>query len=231
MISYETFCLNCRDVEERIRQTCVHFGRSYAEVALLPVTKTHPKEAVEYAKRYGFKAVGENRIQEAEDKQMACKDIAIEWEIIGHLQSNKAKRAAESFHRIQSVDTDKLAGKLARGAEEVGRVLPILLQVNAGNDPAKFGTDADAVAALLESVLKMPSLRVDGLMTIAPLDEDMEVARRCFMRLREVRDQLAHSFAVPLKELSMGMSGDLEPAIEAGSTMIRVGTALFGLRS
>lgn len=230
MLEYSEFINNCEAVESRVAAACDRYGRDRESVRILPVTKNHPATAVQYAVRYGFESVGENRVQEALDKHAQCLQLPVQWEIIGHLQSNKARRAAETFDRVQSVDTEKLARRLNDAAEADGRVLAILLQVNAGNDPAKYGVDCDAVAPLLETVLGFTNLRVDGLMTIAPLDEDEDVAKRCFMRLRESRDFLAERFGVPLSELSMGMSGDLEPAIEAGSTMIRVGTALFGER-
>lgn len=230
MIDFACFQKNCGILESRIAAACQQYGRTRESVCLLPVTKTHPRMAVEYAARAGFTAVGENRVQEALDKINACQDLPMRWEIIGHLQSNKAKIAATHLHRIQSVDTEKLLRKLAHAAVEHERCLPILLQVNAGDDPAKFGVDCQGVDALLECALSHKSLEVQGLMTIAPLDDNTEVARRCFHRLRETRDRLEAAFAHPLRELSMGMSDDLEYAIEAGSTLIRVGSALFGAR-
>lgn len=208
-------------------------GRDPGEVQLLAVTKTHPAAAAEYAARYGLKAVGENRVQEGVEKRAQCA-ASIRWELIGHLQSNKAKLAAQHFDRVQSVDSVKLINHLDRGAAEAGKVLPILLQINAGRDPAKFGAEIEEAPALLEAALAKPNLRVDGLMTIAPLtavpEEMRAAAQRTFAALRELRDELATRFGVPLKELSMGMSGDMVDAIAAGSTCVRVGTALFGTR-
>ena len=229
MIPYEEFASRVAAVRARIESACRAAGRDPASVALLPVTKTHPAEAAAYAARAGFPAVGENRVQEAAEKRPLA-PATLRWELIGHLQSNKAKLAVATFDRIQSVDSPDLARRLARLAGETGKTLPVLLQANAGADPAKFGADLDGLTALLDAALALPGLRVDGLMTIAPLDESPEVARRCFDNLRTWRDALAASRAVPLPELSMGMSGDLEHAIAAGSTMIRVGTALFGAR-
>ena len=204
-----------------------------AEVELLAVTKTHPPAAAEYAARYGLRAVGENRVQEAVEKRPQV-TAAIAWELIGHLQSNKARLAAQHFDRIQSVDSEKLLNHLDRAAAESGKTLPILLQINAGNDPAKFGADLADAPSLVETALAKTHLRVDGLMTIAPLGttpaETADHARRTFANLRTLRDDLAGRFHVPLRELSMGMTGDLEIAIAAGSTMVRVGTALFGAR-
>jgi pyridoxal phosphate enzyme (YggS family) len=154
--------------------------------------------------------------------------------LIGHLQSNKARLAAGTFDRIQSVDSEKLLTHLDRAAAEAGKVLPVLLQINAGNDPAKFGADLADAPRLLEYALGRPALRVDGLMTIAPLGaspaETAAHAQRTFSALRELRDVLAGRFSTPLRELSMGMTGDLELAVAAGSTLVRVGTALFGSR-
>lgn len=200
-----------------------------SSVRLLPVTKNHLVEAARSAWLAGIKAVGENRVQEALGK-MDEVDASLEWELIGPLQSNKAKKAAERFAVVQTVDRAKIAEALDRGACEAGRTLRVLLQVNAGRDPAKSGAELEEVDALLEAAMGCPNLRVEGLMTIAPLSDDPSVARRCFAQLRDCRDRLSRDFGVPLTELSMGMSGDLKEAILEGSTVVRVGTALFGSR-
>jgi pyridoxal phosphate enzyme (YggS family) len=175
-------------------------------------------------------AVGENRVQEAVEKRAAMAASALRWELIGHLQSNKAKLAVLHFERIQSVDSEKLLTALDRAAANLGKKLPVLLQINAGNDPAKFGAEPADAPRLLEHALTLPHLQVDGLMTIAPLSSDPAVARRTFANLRRIRDDLATRFGVPLRELSMGMSGDLDHAIAEGSTLVRVGSALYGPR-
>jgi len=228
-IDYETFRMRADTLLARIAERCRAAGRNPQEVTLLPVTKTHPAAAAEYAARYGLAAVGENRVQETVDKQ-AQTTAPVRWELIGHLQSNKAKLAATHFGRIQSVDSEKLLNVLDRAAGELGRKLPVLLQVNAGNDPAKFGAEPADAPRLLELALTKPHLQVDGLMTIAPLSDDPAVARRTFANLRAIRDQLAARAGAPLRELSMGMSGDLEAAIAEGSTLVRVGAALYGPR-
>ncbi len=232
-LSFEEFHARAEAVRLQIAAACAQAGRSLGEVQLLAVTKTHPVAAAEYAARYGLKAVGENRVHEGVEKRAQCA-ASIRWELIGHLQSNKAKLAAQHFDRVQSVDSVKLINHLDRGAAEAGKVLPILLQINAGRDPAKFGAEIEEAPALLEAALAKPNLRVDGLMTIAPLtavpEEMRAAAQRTFAALRELRDELATRFGVPLKELSMGMSGDMTDAIAAGSTCVRVGTALFGTR-
>jgi pyridoxal phosphate enzyme (YggS family) len=228
-IDYETFRGKADAVREKIAAACRQAGRNTSEVQLLAVTKTHPPAAVEYAARYGFAAVGENRVQEAVGKRAQC-TAAIRWELIGHLQSNKAALAAAHFDRIQSVDSLKLLTLLDRAAGEQGRRLPVLLQINAGQDPDKFGAEPGAAPRLLDAALALPHLQVDGLMTIAPLSEDPAVAQRTFAALRRLRDELTARTGAPLRELSMGMTGDLAIAVAEGSTLVRVGTALFGAR-
>jgi len=229
MINFNEFKANADQVISRISDACNAAGRPASQVELLAVTKTHPAEAAEFVARLGLKAVGENRVQEAIDKKALTK-APLRWELIGHLQSNKAKLVAEHFDRVQSVDSTKLLTLLDRAAAERGRTLAVLLQINAGRDPAKFGAEIEDAPRLLETALTCKSLRIDGLMTIAPLSDDPAVAQRTFAKLRELRDQFAVQFGVPLRELSMGMSGDLAAAIAAGSTQVRVGTALFGAR-
>ncbi len=229
MISIDEFRSNLAAVRERIASACAAAGRPVDAVGLLPVTKNHPAEAARHVAAFGLPAVGENRVQEAMAKREAC-GVPLRWELIGHLQSNKAKDAVATFDRIQSVDSLKLLRRLDRCAGEAGKALPILLQCNSGGDPAKYGFGVVEMEGALEAALSLEHLRVEGLMTVAPLDEDPAVARRAFERLRELRDGLADRFGVALAELSMGMTGDLESAIEAGSTQIRVGTALFGSR-
>jgi pyridoxal phosphate enzyme (YggS family) len=230
MISFEAFEDNLRQVKSRIEAACLRAGRAVESVQLLPVTKNHPVDAVLYAARAGLMGVGENRVQEAGEKH-ALDPAAVRWELIGHLQSNKAKDAVAIFDRVQSVDSLKLLNRLNRYAGEAGKTLPILLQCNTGADPNKHGFSVSNMEAALEAALAAQHLRVDGLMTIAPLDDDPDVAKAAFEGLRELRDRLAAKYSVPLAELSMGMTGDLEVAIAAGSTQIRVGTALYGARS
>lgn len=229
MITYEEFKSRTDAVRAQIAAACARAGRDPAGVELLAVTKTHPAAAAEFAARYGLRAVGENRVQEGVEKRAQC-PAPIAWELIGHLQSNKARLAAAHFDRVQSVDSEKLLNQLDRAAGELGKTLPVLLQINAGHDPAKFGAEPADAPRLLDAALAKPHLRVDGLMTIAPLADDPAVAARTFAHLREIRDRLAAQTGAPLRELSMGMSGDLDAAIAAGSTLVRVGTALFGAR-
>lgn len=227
--TYDEFCVRVAAVRAQIAAACAAASRDPAEVGLLAVTKNHPPAAAEYAARLGIRAVGENRVQEGVEKR-AQVAAPLEWELIGHLQSNKARLAATHFDRVQSVDSAKLINHLGRAAGELGKPLRILLQVNAGRDPAKFGAELEDAPALLDAALAQPHLRVEGLMTIAPLSEDPDVARRTFVTLRELRDRLAAQTGAPLRELSMGMSGDLAAAVAAGSTLVRIGTALYGSR-
>lgn len=226
---YEEFARRLADVHAQIAEACAAAHRDPAEVELLPVTKTHPAEAVDYVARAGLTAVGENRVQEGVAKK-AQTNARVRWELIGHLQSNKSRLAAEHFDRVQSVDSEKLLTLLDRSAGELGKVFPILLQINAGRDPAKFGAEVEDTPRLLELALGKKHLRIDGFMTIAPLSDDPAVAERTFANLRELRDQLAGQNGIILPVLSMGMSGDFRAAIAAGSTIVRVGTALFGSR-
>ena len=229
-IAYETFRERADAVREQIAAACHRAGRDPGGVQLLAVTKTHPPAAAEYAARYGLPAVGENRVQEGVEKKAQC-SAAIRWELIGHLQSNKVRLAAAHFDRVQSVDSVKLLTLLDHAAGEQDRRLALLLQINSGHDPNKFGAEPADSPRLLETALTLSHLQIDGLMAIAPLSDDPRVAQRTFASLRELRDRLAIQFGVPLPELSMGMTGDFAMAVAEGSTLVRVGTALFGPRS
>ena len=234
-IDFEVFRARADQLRSLMAEACLAAGRNPTEVQLMPVTKTHPGAAAEYVARYGLPAVGENRVQEAVEKRaLVVNAPQLRWELIGHLQSNKARLAAAHFDRIQSVDSAKLLNVLDRAAAELGKALPVLLQINAGNDPAKFGAEPADAPRLLEVALAKPHLRVEGLMTIAPLGDSVahtaELAQRTFANLRTIRDDLATRGGVPLRELSMGMTGDFALAIKEGSTLVRVGTALFGTR-
>ena len=228
MVSFEEFSQNLKRLQDRVESACAACGRKSADVKILPVTKNHPFDAAQYALRAGLLAVGENRVQEAEQKIPQVGGL--QWELIGHLQTNKAKKAAELFGRIQSVDSARLAQKLNSAAAALGKNLRVLLQVNAGRDPAKFGAEIEEAPFILEEILKLPNLKIEGLMTIAPLDENLDSASRAFANLRVLRGKLAAEFGAELNELSMGMSGDMERAIAEGSTLIRVGTFLYGQR-
>lgn len=229
MIAYEKFQENADRLQKRVQNAAERSGRNVSEIRILPVTKTFPIDAVHYCIRYGFRAVGENRVQEVVDKQGELRH-SLRWELIGHLQSNKVNPTLDHFDSVQSVDSVKLMEKLQRAAVSRHQTLDILLQVNAGNDPAKHGFDPDLVDAAIEQALKCDQLKLRGLMTIAPLSDDPSIARRTFSNLRRILERINREFGLSMRELSMGMTDDLEIAIEEGSTCIRVGTALFGDR-
>ena len=229
MITFSNFERNLSELRLRLSAACSAAGLSEEAVSLLPVTKNHPVDAIEYAARCGLHSVGENRVQEANEKRESYQE-QMTWELIGHLQSNKAQLAVSIFDRIQSVDSLKLLRRLDRHAGEQCKRLPILLQCNSGEDPNKYGFKLEEADTAIEAALQAENLVVEGLMTIAPLDDKPDVAKSAFERLRELRDRLEEAYGVSLPELSMGMTGDLESAIAAGSTQIRVGTALYGAR-
>jgi pyridoxal phosphate enzyme (YggS family) len=229
MIKQEQYLQNLQILRQRINHACNLCGRDPEEVTLLPVTKNWPVDAVEYCRDAGICRVGENRVQEAIEKQNYI--AGIDWELIGHLQSNKVNQVVGRFSRIQTLDSLKLIRKVQAASERIDCKTAVLLQVNAGNDPAKYGFSHAEAPAALDEVLACSHLLVDGLMTIAPyVPDDLSVASDCFQKLAELKNALEDSHAVKLRELSMGMSGDLNEAIACGSTMIRVGSALFGDR-
>lgn len=230
MISSANFKDNLKRVDERMASACERSGRLRGEVTLMAVTKTYPVAAAQYALASGLELVGENRVQELVEKKPHCKE-GLSWELIGPLQSNKARPAVEYADRIQTVDREKIVRVVERICGEMGRErLPVLLQVNTAADPAKHGCSPEEAEALAEMILKTEHLVLDGLMTIGELTDDEARVRATFVRLRELRDRLAVNLGQALPVLSMGMTGDLEWAIEEGSTLVRVGSALFGAR-
>lgn len=213
-------------VEKRILSACKQAGRSRDEVKLLAVSKTKPAEMVDHFVSLGLRFFGENKVQEAQRKIPVCAQQA-DWHLIGHLQSNKAKIAAKIFNMIHTVDSLKLLRMLDSHAETI---LPILIQVNVAGEAIKFGAHPDNVEELINEANQLQNCEVHGLMTIPPFSKDPEKTREHFISLRKLRDRLESSTGTFLPELSMGMSHDLEVAIEEGSTWIRVGTDLFGAR-
>lgn len=225
--------LNVARVQASIRETCERTGRDPASVRLLAVTKEVPPETIRQAINAGITLFGENRVQEAREKsaQGAFRGAAIC--LIGHLQSNKASLAARIFDEVHSVDSGRLAASLGSASLRYRRSpLPVLIEVNAGEDPAKFGVAPSRALELVRAVIDMPGLRLRGLMTVAPGQGDEALARAAFRSLRMLRDEMLDAGVAPefLGELSMGMSGDYVVAIEEGSTIVRIGTALFGPR-
>jgi pyridoxal phosphate enzyme (YggS family) len=213
---------NIAAVEERIARACVRAGRAREDVKLVAVSKTFPAEFVDEAIAAGITDIGENRVQEARDKKPLVHG-RVQWHLIGHLQTNKAKDAVKLFDVIEAVDSLDLAEKLARAAEGQGKTIDVVLQVNIGDEPQKSGLARGDVDAVAKQVAALASLRLIGLMAIPPVGTPDE-SRPYFRELRSMRD------AFGLKELSMGMSEDFEAAIEEGSTMVRVGRAIFGSR-
>lgn len=218
---------------ERMERTALKAGRDPASVRLVAVSKTQAADRVRKAAAAGAVAFGENYIQEAREKFDALVDLPLQWHFIGHLQSNKAKYAVRIFDLIHTVDSVKLAGELNKQALKSGKVQDILVQVNISGEATKSGTTELAVHGLIEQVLDMPALRVRGLMTMPPFFDAPERARPYFSALRTLRERLQSAFGyrVSLHELSMGMTGDFEVAIEEGATLVRIGTALFGARA
>lgn len=216
-------------IEERISAACARAGRRRDDVTLVAVSKTHPPETVAEAAALGLRIFGENKVQEARAKIPECPGH-LSWHLVGHLQSNKAKLAVELFEVVHSVDSEKLARMLNAAADEAGRTLRILLEVNVSGEASKFGLKPEDVPAVLAAANACPRLVVDGLMTMAPFAPEAEKARPYFRNLRELRDRWARETGTPLEQLSMGMSGDFEVAIEEGATLVRIGTLLFGER-
>lgn len=226
---------NLAAIHERIARAARRAGRNPDDVRLMAVTKTVFAERIAEAYAAGQRLFGENRVQEFAEKQPALAQLHdAEFHMIGHLQSNKAGKAAELFHAVASVDSTKLADRLNAGAEKLGKSLDVLVEVNIGNEDAKSGValESPELENILSSAPSWPHLRLQGLMTVPPFTEDPKGARPYFRKLRELRDRLAARAAGPIKldTLSMGMSHDFEVAIEEGSTCVRVGTAIFGVR-
>ncbi|MFN0068847.1 MAG: YggS family pyridoxal phosphate-dependent enzyme [Limisphaerales bacterium] len=223
------FAENLARVRERLADACARAGRDPAEVTLVAVSKFHPPEAVAALAALGVLDFGESRVQEARAKIPACPGH-LRWHLIGHLQSNKARDAAQLFNLIHSVDSLRLAQELQQQADRLGRRLRVLLEVNVAAEATKFGYAPDALLAELDALNALPRLELHGLMGMAPWSPDPERARPVFRRLRELRDECDRRLGAPLPVLSMGMSGDYEVAVGEGSTLVRVGTALFGDR-
>ena len=223
---------NLARVRDQIADSARASGRSPATVRLLPVSKTVPSERLRHAIAAGVRRFGENRVQEAREKAEALNDEALDWVIIGHLQTNKAKYVARFAAEVQSIDRFDVAATLDRRLQQEGRTLDVLLQINTSGEASKFGVEPAGAEALLQAVAGLDTLRVRGLMTLAVHSEDRERVRACFRGLRELRDRLQADAppGVALNELSMGMSGDYDLAIAEGSTEVRIGSAIFGAR-
>ncbi len=222
---------NLARVLERIENAARRAGRNPAEIRLVAVSKTVEPEGVRQAIEAGAKILGESYIQEAQ-KKMEALNFPVEWHFIGHLQKNKAKQAARLFDLVHSVDSLALADELNRQGERVNKVIPVLLQVSLSGEATKFGAREGEMIEMAAHISSLKSITLKGLMTMPPYAEDPELSRPCFRRLRTLRDRLAGQKipGISMEELSMGMSGDFEVAIEEGATLVRVGTAIFGPR-
>jgi hypothetical protein len=220
---------NLNSIQQRIRAACDRAGRDPASVTLVAVAKTQPAEVVNALAALGHALFGENKIQEAKAKIPNCSG-KLRWHFIGHLQSNKCRDAVELFTMIQSVDSLALAQEINKRAGQAARTMPVLLEVNVAGEASKFGYPPERLLAELKEINALPRLEVHGLMAIPPFTPVAEKARPYFRRLRELKEQAEAVLGAPLPQLSMGMSGDFEVAIEEGATMVRVGTALFGER-
>jgi pyridoxal phosphate enzyme (YggS family) len=220
------------EVRRRVAAAAASAGRDPSSVSLIAVSKTFPIQAIREAFAAGQRDFGENKVQEGLQKFSRSADLPIRWHLLGHLQTNKARKAVTSFAMIQSVDSVELLQKLDKAAGDSGRIPELLIQVDLAGEETKFGAPPGEVPRLFDAAGACRTARVVGLMTLPPVPDTPEDARPWFRRLRDLRDEwLASGVPAPmLRELSMGMSGDFEVAIQEGATMVRVGTAIFGSR-
>jgi PLP dependent protein len=221
---------NVKRVRERVTRAAARCARNADEITIVAISKTFPVELIQAAFDAGLRHFGENRIQEWEAKQPRLAQLDATWHFIGHLQSNKVRRAANLFHRIDSVDSISLAQRLNTTAAEENKRIPVLIEVHLGGEISKTGVAETDLTALAGTIAGLPNLELLGLMTIPPYFDDAEQARPFFSKLRALCDALAAKLTVKLPVLSMGMSHDFEVAIEEGATEIRVGTDIFGER-
>jgi pyridoxal phosphate enzyme (YggS family) len=221
---------NLPGIQDSIAEAAARAGRDPGSVTLVAVSKGHPIEAARAALAAGLRDLGENRVSELEWKAEELRGEAVRWHMVGHLQSRKAPRLVGLASLIHSVDRGSVASRLGRAAEEAGEEAPCLIQVNTSGEEAKGGVAWDGAVEEVLRLSETPGLRVEGLMTMAPFVEDEGVLRQAFRRLRELSEALRSASGTVGHHLSMGMTNDLELAVEEGSTMVRVGTGLFGPR-
>ena len=216
-------------IQQRIRTACDRAGRDVNSVTLLAVSKTHPADTIKAATDLGLTLFGENKVQEAKVKIPNSPGKA-RWHFIGHLQSNKCRDAVELFSMIQCVDSLAIAQEINKRADQAAKTMPVLLEINVAGEASKFGYKPEQMLAELKELNALPRLEIHGLMAIPPFSPVQEKSRPYFKTLSELKLRAEDVLGAPLPVLSMGMSDDFEVAIEEGSTMIRVGTALFGAR-
>ncbi len=216
----------------KIREACDRVGRNPEEVRIVAAAKGQGREKIQEAVAQGIRIIGHNYVQEAVSEAPLEGSSDLEVHMIGHLQKNKTGKAVELFHTIQTVDNAQLASALNRRATETGRIMGVMIQINVASEPQKSGIPPEEAESLISVIRSLPALRLRGLMTMPPFFDDPEAARPYFGALRELRDKLVTSGILTPKmvELSMGMTGDFEVAVEEGATMVRIGTALFGPR-
>lgn len=230
----EDFRSNLATVQARIAAACQRVGRDPASVRLLPVSKTKPQASLRLAYAAGCRWLGENKVQEAFGKWESLQDLTdLRWSVIGHLQTNKARLVARFASEFQALDSLRVAEALDRRLQAEGRSLDVFVQVNTSGEVSKYGLSPEAVPDFIRQLPVFSALRVRGLMTLALFSAEAERVRRCFILLRQLRDQLRQGApaGMALDALSMGMSGDFEIAIEEGATVVRVGQAIFGARA
>ena len=221
---------NLERVRERVAEAAAKVGRTVDEIELVAISKTHDAEKVRVASGAGQTLFGESRVQEARAK-IPLLPSSLRWHFVGHLQKNKIRHALPLFELFHSVDSLALAHEMNRIADEDGMHPRVLLEINVSGEGSKFGFKPETVRAEMESLLALPRLSIEGLMTIPPLAENAEASREFFAQLREFRDALEKEFDLKLPQLSMGMTTDFRVATEEGATLVRVGTAIFGERS
>jgi pyridoxal phosphate enzyme (YggS family) len=223
---------NIKDIRSRIEKAAKKTDRGAEEIKLVAVSKTVEPEKINQAIRCGIDIIGENRIQEAEAK---FKEITekVEKHLVGHLQTNKAKKALELFDFIQSVDSERIAKEISKRASEMGKVMDVLIEVNTSAEETKFGIEPDQAQSFIETISRLEGIKIKGLMTIGLFTDNPEETKPCFKKLKELYERIksANVPNVDMRYLSMGMTSDFEVAIEEGSNMVRVGTGIFGARS
>jgi pyridoxal phosphate enzyme (YggS family) len=223
---------NIAAIRSRIEKASAKIGRSADQITLVAVSKTVEAERINQAIRSGINIIGENRVQEAEAKFKQITE-PVEKHLVGHLQTNKAKKAVELFDFIQSVDSARIAEEISKRALDAGKIMEVLVEVNTSCEETKYGLEADQLLPLIETISKLEGIRIKGLMTIGLFSDNPEDTRPCFKRLKELFDR-TESAGIPnveMRYLSMGMTSDFEVAIEEGSNMVRVGTGIFGARN
>lgn len=222
---------NLKVLKARIDESCTKVRRSTNEITLVVITKTIPVDIIELGISAGITIIGENRVQEAQKKFLKI-DNKVQWHLVGHLQTNKVKKALEIFSMIQSIDSSHLAQEVEKRASAIQKIVPVLVEVNTSQEETKFGVEPAKLFDFVKDILQIPHLKLSGLMTIGPglAIEDKERSRPCFRLLYELKQKVENEFGTKMPYLSMGMTSDFEVAIEEGANMLRIGTAIFGPR-